>query len=88
MSDEELDPEVVERITEQLASGHKIEAIKTYRQATGCGLKEAKDFLDQLLPRLAEQEPERFSKASGAGCQTAAVLLISLAGAVAGWILA
>lgn len=86
MSDDDLDAAIVEEITEQLAGGRKIEAIKTYRQATGRGLKEAKDFIDQLIPRLVEQDPERFAKASGAGCQTAAVLLIGLGGAVAGWL--
>ena len=28
--------------------GHKIEAIKRYRQLTGVGLKEAKDYVDRL----------------------------------------
>ena len=31
-----------------LASGHKIEAIKLVRDATGMGLKEAKDFVEGL----------------------------------------
>lgn len=31
-----------------LASGKKIEAIKLYRERTGVGLKEAKDFIDGL----------------------------------------
>ena len=31
-----------------LASGHKIEAIKRYRELTGVGLKEAKDYVDAL----------------------------------------
>jgi ribosomal protein L7/L12 len=30
------------------ASGHKIEAIKLLRERTGLGLKEAKDYVDQL----------------------------------------
>jgi len=28
--------------------GHKIQAIKRYRELTGVGLKEAKDFVDRL----------------------------------------
>ncbi len=31
-----------------MASGHKINAIKHYREMTGCGLKEAKDFVESL----------------------------------------
>lgn len=35
----------------QLArSGNKIEAIKLYRAASGLGLKEAKDAVDNMLP--------------------------------------
>jgi len=35
-------------IQEQLRAGKKIEAIKLYREQTGLGLKEAKDFIDSL----------------------------------------
>jgi ribosomal protein L7/L12 len=35
-------------IVELARSGHKIEAIKRYREATGVGLREAKDAIDQL----------------------------------------
>ena len=38
---------------EQLVrSGKKIDAIKLYRQQTGLGLKEAKDFIDEMERRL------------------------------------
>ncbi|HEU5097444.1 MAG TPA: ribosomal protein L7/L12 [Roseiflexaceae bacterium] len=30
------------------AQGNKIEAIKRYRELTGVGLKEAKDYVDRL----------------------------------------
>jgi ribosomal protein L7/L12 len=36
-----------------LRQGNKIEAIKVYRQATGLGLKEAKDAIDALEQQLA-----------------------------------
>ncbi len=32
----------------QVQRGNKIEAIKLYREQTGLGLKEAKDFIDSL----------------------------------------
>jgi hypothetical protein len=34
------------QIEAALARGHKIEAIKIYRQETNCGLKEAKDAIE------------------------------------------
>jgi ribosomal protein L7/L12 len=37
-------------IARSLSQGRKIEAIKTLRQATGFGLKEAKDIIDSFLP--------------------------------------
>lgn len=38
----------MEAIANSLALGQTIFAIKRYREATGCGLKEAKDFIDLL----------------------------------------
>jgi ribosomal protein L7/L12 len=35
-------------VLEALRAGNKIEAIRQYRQATGVGLKEAKDFVESL----------------------------------------
>ncbi len=34
------------QLKELVNSGQKIEAIRLYRQQTGCGLKEAKDHID------------------------------------------
>lgn len=34
-----------------LAEGRTIDAIKAYRNATGCGLKEAKEVCDELVRR-------------------------------------
>lgn len=35
-------------VRELIAAGHKIEAIKAYREETGAGLKEAKKRVEQL----------------------------------------
>jgi hypothetical protein len=35
-------------IMELLKAGKKIQAIKVYREQTGCGLKEAKDYVESL----------------------------------------
>jgi hypothetical protein len=45
---EEVDAGVDERIRALLASGDKIEAVKLYRDLTGVGLKEAKDYVEGL----------------------------------------
>lgn len=45
-------PEVVELVRR----GKQIEAIKAYRQYTGLGLKEAKDYVDALMYRAKRGE--------------------------------
>lgn len=71
----------VEEIKNALASGNKIAAIKIYRGATGKDLKAAKDFIDALVPRLIEQDPEKYVKlsAQGQGCGLAVFLFVVLA---------
>ena len=59
---DQLTQEQMERIAEALASVRKIEAIKLYREATGKDLKEAKEFIDALIPKLKEWDPEKYKK--------------------------
>ncbi|MEU4624681.1 ribosomal protein L7/L12 [Actinoplanes sp. NPDC023801] len=44
----ELEPDVPGAVLQQLLAGRKIHAIKEYRDATGAGLKEAKDAVELL----------------------------------------
>ena len=44
----EPEPRVSPEILDLVREGRKIEAIKVYREETGVGLKEAKDFIDSL----------------------------------------
>ncbi|HWG24070.1 50S ribosomal protein L7/L12 [Actinospica sp.] len=44
------DPRLPRAFYEALSDGKKIQAIKLYREATGVGLKEAKDYVDALDP--------------------------------------
>lgn len=78
--DNNLTPEQNQKISDALASGRKIEAIKLYRQATGAGLKEAKEAIEALLPKLIEQDPTKFQKlaAGGGGCASLILLLLVL----------
>jgi ribosomal protein L7/L12 len=43
-----LSPDVEHRVRREVASGNKIAAIKLVREATSAGLKEAKDFVEQM----------------------------------------
>ena len=54
-------------VADALFRGRKIEAIKLYRESHGGGLKEAKDFVEQLESRLRDVSPEKFAAASRAG---------------------
>ncbi len=49
----EFDPfqNLPREVTDALQRGEKIEAIKHYREATGVGLKEAKDFVEEIQRR-------------------------------------
>ena len=67
MKKEELTPESLEKISNALIDGRKIEAIKEYRIATGLGLKEAKEALEEIEHSLAEEHPELLEKKSS-GC--------------------
>jgi hypothetical protein len=42
---------VSDDIVAALRANRKIEAIKLYREATGVGLKEAKEFIEEVQPR-------------------------------------
>jgi large subunit ribosomal protein L7/L12 len=43
-----LSPDVEHRVRQALAAGNKIAAIKLVREATSAGLKDAKDFVEQM----------------------------------------
>ena len=59
------------RVLALMESGKKIEAIKLYRQQTGCGLKQAKDVVEALAT-----ERGIVSKASGCTGVILAILLV------------
>lgn len=47
----EPEPQAPAGVLNELSAGRKIQAIKKYRDATGVGLKEAKDAVEQLASR-------------------------------------
>ena len=68
-----LSDDHVQQITDCLLAGQKIQAIKLYREATGEGLKEAKEFIESLTATLREKHPDKFP-ATKAGCTSMIVL--------------
>ena len=66
----ELPEDRRQAILEAIYGSRKIEAIKRVREATGCGLKEAKEFVEKLGGELYEKEPQKFSSPpkSKSGC--------------------
>ncbi len=70
MSD--LNEEQRQEILDAIKSGKKIQAIKSYREYTGQGLKESKEFIDRLTAQLLEQDPDAI-QTSKVGCGTTMV---------------
>lgn len=62
-------------IEDYLYNGRKIEAIKTFREYTGMGLKDAKEVLDQHETELRKKHPDRFKKAGGCGMVAVGILV-------------
>lgn len=84
---EQPSQEQINSIADALAAGRKLDAIKIYREATGKGLKDAKDFIDALVPRLKEQDPQKYANlsAQGAGCSSAILVCLAIAWIVKSW---
>ncbi len=68
--------EIDAEIRDAIFAGQKIEAIKLYRDLTGKGLKESKDFIEALTEELRVSSPEKFTAAPAGGCGTAAALVL------------
>ena len=66
-------------------SPRKIEAVKLVRDATGCGLKEAKEFVEKLGAELYAKEPAKFTAAptGKSGCVGVLVMVAVILGAAA-----
>jgi len=65
----ELTTEQMQQITLAIAAGRNIEAIKLYREFSGAGLKDSKDFIDSLAIELHEKDPDKYpALPTGKGC--------------------
>lgn len=64
-----IPPEMAQQIANYIFAGQKIQAIKVYREYSGMGLKESKDFVESLETELRTQQPGRFTAPpAGKGC--------------------
>lgn len=71
-----------EQINAEIFSGQKISAIKLYREATGAGLKEAKDAAEDMEKDLRQRQPAKFVGSGKSGCMgvvAVVALLVSAA---------
>ncbi len=67
-------------IESAIYAGHKIAAIKLYRERTGQGLREAKNFIEALEQQLRQTSPEKFNATpQGKGCGSAVIILLLVA---------
>ena len=74
MSNSNLSEETRGLILDAILSNRKIDAIKLYREGTGYGLKESKEYIDDLTSELAKEHPELIKQNSN-GCSSAIILL-------------
>jgi len=69
-------------INDEILGGRKIEAIKLYREATGCQLVDAKKAVEDMENELRQHEREKLTLRTGkSGCLgvvAAVALLVSL----------
>lgn len=71
---EKIPADIWQQIESQIYQNQKIEAIKTYRNATGEGLKESKEAIEQFAVELKKENPLNFSTQKS-GCGTTLFLL-------------
>ena len=71
-----LTREELDKIGQVLEYGSKIQAIKIYREATGQGLKEAKEFVDGFSRELIKRDPERYRRLEGSPAGTVVAIVI------------
>lgn len=74
----------LDAIADALRAGNKIEAIKIYREATGFGLKEAKDEVEAIEASLRTKFPGQFPAKAPAGKGCLGVLVVGLLTSIAG----
>src|SRR4030095_12850023 len=76
---DEVPPDQLQRVHDEIFAGRSISAIKLYREFTSVGLKDEKDAVDAMTKGLFERSPERFTRnPKASGCGTAALTVLVL----------
>jgi ribosomal protein L7/L12 len=68
--------DAADQIEAAVFAGKKIQAIRLYRQSSGQGLKESKDFIEALEVELRRTEPMRFTAPAAKGCGLTVLLCL------------
>jgi ribosomal protein L7/L12 len=68
--------DIINQINAEIIAGKKIQAIKTLRQATGMGLKEAKDHIDSGKPITANMIKNTDIENTPPGCGSKATTVL------------
>lgn len=82
----DLDDNTVDQIKATLYSGQRIAALKLHRKATGLGLVESHEFIDQLDRQLRAAEPDKFvAQPQKPGCFSALLPILFIGAVVYSW---
>lgn len=73
----ELNDQSRQEILDCIRGNRKIEAIKLYRDATGAGLKESKEFIEELTRQLQADDPNFTPQKAGCAAVVLALLMLS-----------
>ncbi|MEN8152415.1 MAG: ribosomal protein L7/L12 [Acidobacteriota bacterium] len=76
--EKKISREISDKIELLICEGKKIEAIKEIRKVTEWGLKESKEYADNLTIELYEKYPGKFKydPTKSKGCGTAALFFV------------
>ncbi len=77
----ELTPRQMRKICQEIYEGDMLQAVCLYKEASGKGLKESRQFIEMLTKRLYEETPEKFRNQARPGCASAVLLLAVVAAA-------
>ncbi len=78
----------LDQVAQLARSGHKIEAIKLYRQHTGVGLKEAKDAVEAMTGGTSGAASAPAARPARRGCSCGALFTVLLVLAIGGFVAA
>jgi len=77
----------LQAINAEIFGGRKLDAIKLYREATGCQLVEAKQAVEEIEAALRQREPTKFARPAGkSGCLSVMAVAVAAVLVSAVWV--